>query len=62
MRRVIPADHVGECPWMGCTNDITHDIVNVAGETESVGCEFHAHQYRKYAEALAASKAAHPST
>ncbi len=62
MRRVAFNEEVGRpCLWSNCTNDATHVVINVVGEIEGSGCEFHAHQFKKHQDDHASRKT-HPST
>ena len=63
MRRVQKLDDQTEaCLWMGCEGYATHEVINVAGETEASGCEFHAHQFKRKQNDMQRARDSHPST
>ena len=60
-RKVLPVQDGAICLWMGCEGPATHEVVNIAGETEAYGCEFHAHAFRRHQESQDGAKTRHPS-
>jgi len=47
MRKAVETteDH-GPCLWMSCSKPVTHEVINIVGDIEGVGCEWHAHSLK----------------
>jgi len=65
MRKIIALETGelgGKCLWMVCGHPATHEVVNIAGETETTGCSFHCYAYRRQTDGEDGSRQRHPST